>query len=163
MLNIFQKKINIDLTESQISSLVEGEVIDIHTVSDPVFASESMGPSVAIRPNKKMLVSPVDGEICMSFPTQHALGIRMDNGVEILIHIGINTVELNGMGFKTFVQQGDRVKRGDKLIKVDFNYIKEQGFDETIMFIITNSMNKDIEKHLGKCKTTDVILTLKDK
>lgn len=110
-----------------------------------------------------MLVSPVNGEICMTFPAQHALGIRMDNGVEILIHIGINTAELNGMGFKIFVQQGDRVKRGDKSIKVDFNYIKEQGCDETIRFIITNFMNKDIEKYLGKCKTTDVILTLKDK
>lgn len=99
----------------------------------------------------------------MTFPVQYALGIRMDNGVEILIHIEINTVELNGMGFKTFVQQGDCVKRGDKLIKFDFNYIKEQGCDETIRFIITNSMNKDIEKYLGKCKTTNVILTLKDK
>lgn len=162
MLNFFQKKSNLNFDESQITALVDGEAIDIHTVSDPVFSSESMGPSIAIRPSKKILVSPVDGEICMTFPTQHAIGIRMNNGIEILIHVGIDTVELNGMGFKSYIQQGDRIKRGDKLLKVDFDYVEEQGYDKTIMFIITNTMNKKIEKHLGKCTTTDVILTLTD-
>lgn len=159
-MGLFHKKSNVSLNDNQISSIVDGTVIDIKEVADPVFASESMGQGVAIIASKNTLVSPVDGEVVMTFPTQHALGIKTSNGIEILLHIGIDTVELNGMGFKMFVKVGDKIKRGDKLVKVDFKYIEEQGYDGTIMFVLTNTNNKEITKQLGNYKTSDVIVVV---
>ena len=161
-MKLFKKKVDIQLDSHQITSLGTGEVIDIQKVSDPVFAAESMGPSVAFISDKNTLVSPIDGEICMLFPTQHAIGIKSETGIEILIHIGINTVELNGMGFKTFVSQGQHVKRGDRLIKIDFRYLKEQGYDGTVMLILTNTNQKKVIKHNGKCTPSDIIMTLSE-
>ena len=100
-----------------------------------------------IVPTGNEVVAPFDGEVVTLFPTKHAIGIISDTGVELLIHIGINTVEMNGDGFESFVQQGERVKAGQLLVRFDSEKIKERGFSTQTMIIVTNSNNyKSITK-----------------
>lgn len=122
-----------------IASPLNGQMIPLKDVSDETFASEVMGKGVAIIPSDGKVVAPVDGEISTLFATNHAMGLVSKEGTEILIHIGIDTVELNGEGFTAHVQQGDQVKKGDLLVEFDLPFIKEKGFDPTTMMIVTNS------------------------
>ena len=122
-----------------IESPLTGEVRALSQVNDPVFSSESMGKGVAIEPKIGKVSSPVNGTISTIFPTGHAVGIMSEDGVEILIHIGINTVELNGKYFDAQVKQGDQVKRGDLLVNFDLDQIKESGYEVITPIIITNS------------------------
>lgn len=127
------------LRSKTLKSVVNGELIQLSQVKDLAFSTGALGKGVGIIPNDDMIKSPIDGEITAVFPTKHAIGIKTDDGIEILIHIGIDTVELDGQGFETFVAQGDRVTVGQKLIKVDFNAVKEAGFDITTIVVITNT------------------------
>lgn len=122
-----------------IESPLTGEVRALSQVNDPVFSSESMGKGVAIEPKIGKVSSPVNGTISTIFPTGHAVGIMSEDGIEILIHIGINTVELNGKYFDAQVKQGDQVKRGDLLVNFDLDQIKESGYEVITPIIITNS------------------------
>jgi len=124
-----------------------GESINIEQVKDPVFAQKSMGEGVAFIPELGEVISPADGVIVTAFPTGHAVGLRLETGVEILIHVGINTVELNGAHFELLIQEGDVVRRGQPLIRFDMAAIKAAGYDLTTMMIVTNSM---------ECKKIDV-------
>ena len=108
-------------------------------MNDAAFASEAMGKGIGIKPNDNQIYAPIDGEITTIFPTKHAIGITGESGIEILIHIGIDTVELNGQFFELDVQEGDRVSKGQKLGQVDFAGINEAGYDTTVMVIITNT------------------------
>lgn len=134
------------LKPSELASCVKGEMIPLEDVKDPVFSNKSMGDGVAFIPEIGEITSPVDGRIEVAFPTGHAIGLKSENDVEILIHVGIDTVELNGEGFKLLVKQGEKVKRGQKLIEFDLNKIKEKGYDPTTMLLVTEANNKTLKK-----------------
>lgn len=122
----------------EILSPLNGKIINLKDVSDKAFASEALGKGVAIIPEEGKLYSPVDGTIAAAFPTGHALGLTTANGAEILIHIGFDTVSLNGKYFNVKVQAGDKVKKGDLLVEFNVKEIKEEGFDITTPIVVTN-------------------------
>ena len=118
---------------------IEGKVIALSQVDDPTFAEEILGKGVAIEPAKGEVYAPVDGEILTVFDTKHAYGIKGDNGVELLIHIGIDTVKLGGEHFTACVKDGDRVKKGDLIAKFDINGIKAAGYSTVTPVIVSNT------------------------
>ena len=111
---------------------------ELSQATDPVFAQGVMGQGVLIEPSQGELLAPVDGIVSVLFPTKHAVGIVSDQGVEMLMHIGMDTVNLEGKGFTAHVSQGDRVKAGDKLISFDIDLIKDAGYVTETPVIITN-------------------------
>ncbi|PRX34738.1 PTS system IIA component (Glc family) [Orenia metallireducens] len=133
MLGLFKKKKAVELLAP-----LTGKVLDISEVPDEVFSQKMVGDGLAIEPTEGVLVSPVEGTIKQIFPTMHAVGIEAKSGAEILMHIGINTVELKGEGFKKFVETGAKVKPGDKLIEFDLDYIKENATSIITPVLITN-------------------------
>lgn len=134
------------LTPVTITSPLAGEVKELSQATDPVFAQGLMGRGVVIVPSQGELVSPVNGRVTVFFPTKHAIGILSDEGVEILIHIGMDTVNLEGKGFEGYVSQGDKVKVGDKLISFDIDMIKKAGYVTETPVIITNSDSYQVEE-----------------
>lgn len=124
---------------SMIKSPLNGEVVELSTINDETFASGIIGKGVAINPSQGKLVAPVKGEITALFPTLHAIGITAEDGVEILIHIGMDTVKLEGKHFKAYVKKGDFVNIGDLLIEFDIDAIKAAGYDLMTPVIICNS------------------------
>ena len=128
-----------------ITSPLAGEVKELSQATDPVFAQGLMGRGVVIVPSQGELVSPVNGRVTVFFPTKHAIGILSDEGVEILMHIGMDTVNLEGKGFEGYVSQGDKVKVGDKLISFDIDMIKKAGYVTETPVIITNSDKCEVE------------------
>ncbi|MFJ8528778.1 PTS glucose transporter subunit IIA [Bacillus sp. NPDC094106] len=116
-----------------------GEVKNIEEVPDPVFAGRMMGDGVAIVPTEGVVVSPVDGEIVQLFHTKHAVGIKAKNGTEILIHVGLETVKMEGEGFEAHVAEGQAVKKGDKLISFDLELIREKAKSTITPIVITNT------------------------
>ncbi|MFD1735961.1 PTS glucose transporter subunit IIA [Bacillus salitolerans] len=133
--NLFSKKEQV----VHIFSPVKGRILDVTDVPDPVFSQKMMGEGIAIEPSDGEVVSPVDGEVVQVFPTKHAVGIKTKSGVEILIHIGLETVNLNGEGFTSFIKAGDKVKQGDKLISFDLQMIREKAASTITPLIITNT------------------------
>ena len=129
-----------------ITSPLAGEVKELNQATDPVFAQGLMGRGVVIVPSQGELVSPVNGRVTVFFPTKHAIGILSDEGVEILMHIGMDTVNLEGKGFEGYVSQGDKVKVGDKLISFDIDMIKKAGYVTETPVIITNSDKYQVEE-----------------
>jgi glucose PTS system EIICBA or EIICB component len=117
---------------------LKGEIKPITEVPDQVFSGKMMGDGFAIVPTDGMVVSPVDGKIVNLFPTKHALGILSDNGLEILIHVGIDTVNLKGQGFETLVSENERIEKGQPLLKVDLDYIKEHAASTITPIVFTN-------------------------
>lgn len=122
-----------------IGSPVAGEVMELSELADAAFASGLLGGGVAVRPSEGVVVSPVDGTLTTLFPTLHALGITSDDGIELLIHVGLDTVSLEGRGFTAFVEQGERVVRGQKLLEIDLDALREGGYCTDIPVIVTNS------------------------
>ncbi len=120
---------------------VKGNVIDLSSVEDEVFASKVLGEGIAIVPEEGVVYAPADGEVTALFPTNHAIGITTKANAELLIHIGIDTVQMDGKGFRSFVKQGDQVKQGQKLIEFDRSMIQNEGCKDTVMFIVSNSAN----------------------
>ncbi|MBD7915400.1 PTS glucose transporter subunit IIA [Clostridium sp. Sa3CUN1] len=125
--------------EGVITSPLKGEVVELSTIKDETFASGIMGKGVAIIPSEGKLTSPVNGVISAIFPTLHAVGITSEDGIELLIHIGMDTVQLEGKYFKSSVKAGDNVKAGDLLISFDINKIKEAGYEIATPIVVTNS------------------------
>lgn len=135
----------IDVPDDAIVAIADGELIDVHTVSDAVFAQEMMGKSVAFRfdEGKIVLCSPANGTLGVLFPTGHAYGITMNNGMELLVHCGIDTVNAKGEGFRILdKKQGDPVKAGDPIIEVNIRKLSQK-YDMSTMLIITNNNNKE--------------------
>ena len=127
---------------------VPGELIDIAEVNDPAFASKAMGDGIAIKPAAGTLVAPVSGTVEALFPTGHALAIKGDDGVSVMLHIGIDTVDMKGEGFHALVAQGDRVEAAQPLIEFDLAKIAEAGFEATTMVIIAESTcGGSLKKH----------------
>lgn len=128
---------------------MKGQVLDVGQSADEVFASKALGDGVAINPAEGMVCAPCDGTISLLFPTKHAVGITSETGVEVLIHIGINTVQLDGQGFEAFVAQGDKVKKGNKLIAADLDLIREKGLNPQTMMILPEGGNLDVTVYPG--------------
>lgn len=130
---------------SAVYAPMTGTVKDLSEVADEVFSSGMLGKGIAIEPTNGQVNSPVDGIITTVFPTKHAIGVTSDEGVEILIHIGMDTVEMNGEGFVSFVKQNERVKKGDLMIRVDLDKIEAAGLSSITPVVVTNSTTyKDI-------------------
>lgn len=122
-----------------ILSPLEGTLIPVTEVNDPVFSEEVIGKSAAVLPGKGRIVSPVNGEISLLFHTKHAIGMVSDARTELMIHIGLDTVKLNGKYFKSYVAQGDRVHAGDLLMEFDLNQMKKLGFDMSTIVVVCNT------------------------
>lgn len=129
---------------------MKGQILDVGQSADEVFASKALGSGVAINPAEGMVCAPCDGTISLLFPTKHAVGITSETGVEVLIHIGINTVQLDGQGVEAFVSQGDKVKKGDKLIAADLDLIREKGMNPQTMMILPEGGNLDVTVYPGE-------------
>lgn len=124
-----------------ILSPLKGKVIPLEEVSDPAFAQGILGVGAAILPEEGKVYSPVDGTVAAAFPTGHAIGLLSEDGVEILIHAGIDTVRLKGDGFELMVDQGDQVKAGQLLMTFDTEKIKDAGYETTTMVLVSNAQN----------------------
>ena len=127
------------LSDETIVSPIVGQMVDLKDVNDPVFSSGAMGQGVAVKPSEGVVYAPADAEVTIAFATGHAYGLKTANGAEILIHVGIDTVSMNGDGFDQKVAQGDKVKAGDILGTFDTAKIAATGLDDTTMVIVTNT------------------------
>ena len=121
-----------------ISSPIKGETIKLEDIEDAAFATGVLGQGLAIKPTEGKVVSPVSGEITTLFPSLHAIGITSDEGVEILIHVGLDTVQLEGKGFKAHVKQGDKIVKGQELVTFDIDFIQESGYSIVTPVVVTN-------------------------
>ena len=122
-----------------IQTPIVGDVVALENVNDPVFSSGAMGQGIAVKPSQGVVYAPADAEVSIAFATGHAYGLKTTNGAEILIHVGIDTVSMNGEGFEQKVAQGDKVKAGDVLGAFDSSKIAAAGLDDTTMVIVTNT------------------------
>lgn len=125
----------------KVFSPVDGELVSIETVDDEVFSKKLTGEGVGIIPSDGTTYSPVSGKVLSVFPTKHALRILSDDGVELLIHVGINAINLNGEFFESFVTEGSRVEVESKLLEVDFGNVVEKGYDPVTLGVVTNTSN----------------------
>ena len=133
-----EEKKQADKKEELFSSYVEGRMADISEAPDEAFAGKLMGDGIVMFPKGNIIYAPADATIETVFPTKHAIGLKTNEGTEILLHVGIDTVKLDGKGFTVFVKDGDRVKKGDKLMEVDLNYIAENAASTAIPMVFTN-------------------------
>lgn len=125
--------------EIMLGSPVKGEAVPIQEVPDPTFGEEMLGKGVAVRPAEGKYYAPADGEISLLFETLHAVSVTTDTGVEILIHIGLDTVALKGEHFTAHVKTGDKVKKGDLLVSVDLEAVKAAGYEVITPIVICNT------------------------
>jgi len=107
-----------------------------------MFSAETMGPSVGIQPDGETVYAPFDGTVTMLFPTKHAIGVTSKEGIEVLIHIGVDTVNMNGEGFEAFVEQGNEITKGQKLITFDRKAIADKGYSDTVIVVVTNGASQ---------------------
>jgi PTS system beta-glucosides-specific IIC component len=144
---------------------VTGTVEDITKVNDEMFAAKTLGDGMAIVPSQGMLYSPVDAEVTMVFKTRHAIGLTCANGAEILIHVGIDTVKMDGDGFTAHVNTGDHVGVGDELISFDIDKIEKAGFDPTVCIIVSNGADFSVENKAqeGAATVGDALFTVERK
>ena len=126
-------------SDSDVVAICDGQIVDTKSIKDQTFAQEMMGKTYAFEPTSGEIVSPVNGTLEIVFPTGHAFGLRAKDGTGYLIHIGIDTVNLNGKGFTILKKQGETVKAGETVIKVDLDTVK-QSYPVTTMFIITEPL-----------------------
>lgn len=145
-----------------IVSPIDGQLISLNNVKDEVFSSGVMGPGVAIQPSEGLVKSPVNGVVMVAYKTGHAIGLKSKEGAEVLIHVGIDTVNLKGKGFNVLVKKGQEVNIGDPLVDVNWQFVKSQGYEVVTPIIITNAKEyreiKIIAK--GKVKTGQEIFEL---
>ena len=127
------------LSEETLVSPLSGNVVTLENVNDPVFSSGAMGKGLAVKPSEGVVYAPADADVTIAFETGHAYGLKTASGAEILIHIGIDTVSMNGNGFEKLVAAGDKVKAGTPIAKFDVAKIAEAGLDDTTMIIVTNT------------------------
>lgn len=144
--NLFRMKPKVE----EIYSPLTGEIIQLTEVPDPVFSKKMMGDGFAIVPKHGKVYSPVTGQIMQVFPTKHAIGIKTKEGLEILIHIGLDTVELNGEGFTVFVKEGQSIKIGEPILDFDIPFLKRNNKEIVTPIVITN---------MEKLKEVEVVAT----
>ena len=132
-------------TLAQFYSPMNGRILPVSQSADEMFASRALGDGIAVDPAAGLVCAPCDGTVTMIFPTGHAMGIASDSGFEVLIHAGIDTVKLNGEGFEVFVEQGKHVKKGDRLLRMDLDFIRSQGLNPQTMMIFTEGAALGVE------------------
>lgn len=138
------------LPEETLVSPLSGEVVELASVNDPVFSSGAMGKGLAVKPSEGVVYAPADAEVTIAFETGHAYGLKTASGAELLIHIGIDTVSMNGEGFEKLVAAGDKVKAGAPLAKFDSSKIAAAGLDDTTMVIVTNTAYFEVVEGLAQ-------------
>lgn len=136
--NLFGKKNDVD-KEIEITSPLNGKYVKLEDIPDPVFAEKMMGEGFGVDPTDGEVVAPMAGTVMQVFPTNHAVGIKTNNGLEVLIHIGLETVAMEGKGFEGHVSEGDKVEKGDKLVTFDMDLVKSEANSTISPVIITNS------------------------
>lgn len=146
MFNLFKKKEN----NKVIGSPAKGRAVALSEVNDPTFAEEMLGKGAAVIPEEGKIYAPADGEVGMVFDTLHAVSMTTDFGVEILIHIGLDTVKMKGEGFTGHVKAGDHVKKGDLLLEVDLEKVKAAGYDTITPVIVCNTPDYSSVENVGK-------------
>ena len=130
-----------------LGSPIKGKAVSLSEVSDPTFSSGMLGKGSAVIPSEGKVFAPCDGEVGMVFDTLHAISMTAQNGAEILMHIGLDTVQMKGEGFQAYVKAGDQVKKGDLLLTMDIDKIKEAGYDPISPIIICNTDEyKDVQQ-----------------
>lgn len=141
---------------------IEGEAVELSKVSDPTFGEEILGKGMAIIPSVGRVVAPVDGTVEMVFDTKHAISMKSESGIELLIHVGLDTVTLKGAPFTSHVEAGQKVKAGDLMLEFDIEAIKAAGLDTISPMIVCNTPDySDISASVGKSvKVLDEVLTL---
>lgn len=157
MLGLFKKK-----TNYEVASPVKGEAVPIQKVSDPTFGEEILGKGIAVIPEEGLFYAPADGTVTLLFDTLHAVSITSEDGVEILIHVGLDTVELKGAPFTAHVKTGDTVTKGDLLLEANLEQIRESGRDIITPIVICNTPDfseVSIEK-TGTVNPGDVLLAI---
>jgi len=159
---LFKKK---DTQESLISPIT-GTIVQLEDVPDEVFSQKMLGDGIAIEPTEGVVVAPISGEVVQFFPTKHAIGIQAKSGLEVLIHIGMDTVELNGEGFQGHVQQGDTVSAGDQLVTFDLEFVREKAKSIITPVVITNfdiveTLTKTGDKTVTRGNSTLLAVKLK--
>ena len=148
-----------EYSNNEIIAPVTGKIIPNEQLNDCMFKEEMMGQTLAIRPNPDYLTvcAPANGKLEVLFPTGHAFAIRMDNGMGLLVHIGVDTVKLKGKGFKVLAKKDEMVKAGQGIVKVDFDFLKEKGLDYEVMMVITD-FNQRVEYNCSDyVKSKDLI------
>jgi len=152
----------IQVASVSINSPINGEMLPLSEVQDEAFAGGMLGKGVAFEPVEGKVVAPFDGEVVSMFPTKHAIGLQSNDGVELLIHVGLNTVDLNGKFFEAHVKQGDRIKQGQTLLTFDLESIREAGYVTQTPVVVTNTGNYSDVKHdaLGIKNSNNVMLTV---
>lgn len=150
------------VSAKELYSPLSGQVIPLETVNDEAFAEKSMGDGLAIIPEEGKLYAPTSGVVEALFPTGHAVAINGDNGLNVIVHIGIDTVEMGGNGFQAMVQQGDRVEAGQLLITFDLEKIKDHGYEATTMVVLPDSSDYGPlqKRETGKVTPQDKLLWL---
>ena len=136
--NLFKGNKEQEVKKEQIVPLTNGELVNISQVPDEVFSSKMMGDGFAMKTSDGIIVSPVEGTIVTVFPTKHAVTINSVDGREVLIHLGVDTVSLKGEGFETFVEENQKVKVGDKLVKMDVEFIEKNAKSSMPIVVFTN-------------------------
>lgn len=148
MFNFFKKGSNKEIT---LIAPITGQAIDLSKVPDKVFSERLAGDGIAIDPTGDTIVSPADGTLTLVFATKHAFAITLDNGVELLVHIGIDTVTLNGEGFEQITETGSKVKAGTPIIKINRDIILSKGFSLITPVLVTNmDLVKDLKTTINK-------------
>lgn len=144
--------------DNNVYAPIRGKCLDISHCVDKVFASKMIGDGFIIKPKDEIVCSPANGIVSMIFPTAHAFGIIMENGQEILVHIGVNTVELEGKYFEILSSVNQKVKKGIPIIRFDYKKIEELGYDNQVIVALINSTNV-VKKHLeDEVTVNDVIV-----
>lgn len=140
MFNLFNKKI-------KVIKPVDGQIIPLEQVKDQVFSMKMMGDGLAIIPSNQIIVAPISGKIeTLIMPSAHAFGIKGDNGLELLIHIGLDTIKRKGVGFNPIKKQGDYIKQGEAIISLEDELFYDESYDLTTMIVVTNSHKFNIQK-----------------
>jgi sugar PTS system EIIA component len=139
MFNKLLNKLSIKKNNEEIFAHASGELIKIENVPDPIFSEKMMGEGIAILPSRGEIVAPADGEIIMIAETKHAFALRTALGEELLVHIGLETVELKGQGFNVLVKLGDKVVKGQLVVEADLEFIKKNASSTIIPMVVTNN------------------------
>ena len=140
---------------------VEGEVIAANEINDPTFAEEMIGKTVGIKPTDGKVYAPFNGEVLVAFDTKHAVAIKSEDGIELMIHFGLDTVKMNGEPFEMNVKVGDKINKGDVIMMADLSKIEAAGFDTVVPVVITNPDEfKSIKFNTGKMSALDLLAEL---
>lgn len=146
-----------EVDELELKAVVDGEIIPIEEVKDPLFSNKVLGDGYGIIPTGKKIYSPIDGRIEKTASTHHAIYLSTPDNIKLLIHIGIDTVELKGEGFESNIEQGAKVSKGDVLIEFDPKFVVDEGYNSVVSVIILNSTDGDISTELIANKDKEVI------